>query len=74
MGDQIQQAACPAVMNVGGAVNSLADVTDERQAGELRAQAQRCRRLAASVTDQRAIDTLLLMAGEYEDKARSLRG
>lgn len=56
-----------------GAVNILIDVTEERQAGELRAQAQRCRRLAGSVTDQRAIDTLLLMAGEYEDKARSLR-
>lgn len=55
-----------------GAVNILVDVTEERQAGELRAQAQRCRRLAGSVTDQRAIDTLLLMAGEYEDKARSL--
>ena len=55
-----------------GAVNILIDVTEERQAGELRAQAQRCRRLAGSVTDQRAIDTLLLMAGEYEDKARSL--
>jgi PAS domain-containing protein len=57
-----------------GAVNILVDVTEERQAGELRAQAQRCRRLAGSVTDQRAIDTLLLMAGEYEDKARSLSG
>lgn len=58
---------------IEGAVNILIDVTDERQAGELRAQAVRCRRLAHSVTDQRAIDTLLLMAGEYEEKARSLR-
>lgn len=57
---------------IAGAVNILIDVTEERQAGELRAQAQRCRRLAGSVTDQRAIDTLLLMASEYEDKARSL--
>ncbi|HVQ08729.1 MAG TPA: PAS domain-containing protein [Allosphingosinicella sp.] len=56
-----------------GAVNILIDVTDVRQAGELRAQAMRCRRLAHSVTDQRAVHTLLLMASEYDDKARSLR-
>jgi PAS domain-containing protein len=55
-----------------GAVNILIDVTEAHQAGELRAQAMRCRRLARSSTDQRAIDTLLLMAGEYDDKARSL--
>jgi PAS domain-containing protein len=56
-----------------GAVNILIDVTDARQAGELRSQAMRCRRLAHSVTDQRAVDTLLLMACEYDDKARTLR-
>lgn len=56
-----------------GAVNILIDVTDHRQAGALRAQAVRCRRLAQSLTDQQAIDTLLLMAGEYDDKARGLR-
>jgi PAS domain-containing protein len=56
----------------GGAVNILIDVTEARQAGELRAQAMRCRRLAHSLTDQRAIDTLILMAGEYDEKARSL--
>jgi PAS domain S-box-containing protein len=56
-----------------GAVNILIDVTDARQAGELRVQALRCRRLAHSVTDQRAVDTLLLMAAEYDAKARSLR-
>lgn len=56
-----------------GAINILIDVTDRRQAGELRAQAVRCRRLAHSVTDQRAVDTLLLMAAEYDDKASSLR-
>lgn len=59
---------------IAGAVNILIDVTDERQAGELRYQARRCRRLAASLTDERVIDTLLLMAKEYEDKAGSLRG
>jgi PAS domain-containing protein len=56
-----------------GAVNILIDVTEDCQAGELRAQAMRCRRLAASVNDQRVIDTLLLMAREYEDKAGSLQ-
>ncbi|HEV7660573.1 MAG TPA: PAS domain-containing protein [Allosphingosinicella sp.] len=56
-----------------GAVNILIDVTDARQAGELRAEAMRCRRLAHMVTDRRAVDTLLLMATEYDDKARSLR-
>jgi len=59
---------------IAGAVNILIDVTDCRQAGALRAQAMRCRRLAESLTDQQAIDTLLLMAGEYDDKARALRG
>ncbi len=58
---------------IAGAVNILIDVTDARQAGELRAQAMRCRRLAHSVTDERAVDTLLLMASEYDAKARSLR-
>jgi hypothetical protein len=48
-------------------------VTDHRQAGALRVQAMRCRRLAQSVTDQQAVDTLLVMAGEYDAKAQSLR-
>jgi PAS domain S-box-containing protein len=59
--------------DIVGAVNILIDVTDERQAGALRAQAMRCRRLAHSVTDQQAVDTLLMMASEYDEKARSLR-
>lgn len=59
---------------IAGAVNILIDVTDRRQAGALRAQAIRCRRLAASLTDQRAVDTLLLMAREYDEKARALTG
>ena len=58
---------------IAGAVNILIDVTDERQAGALRAQAMRCRRLAHSVTDQQAVDTLLLMAAEYDAKAEGLR-
>lgn len=56
-----------------GAVNILIDVTDQRQAGALRIQAERCRRLAHSVTDQQAVDTLLLMASEYDEKARGLQ-
>ena len=59
---------------IAGAVNLLLDVTDGRQAAALRAQAVRCRRLANSVTDQQAVDTLLLMAAEYDDKARRLGG
>lgn len=57
---------------ISGAVNILIDVTEDCQAGELRAQAMRCRRLAATVNDQRAIDTLLLMASEYDEQAGRL--
>ena len=57
---------------LAGAVNILIDVTDARQAGALKVQAQRCRRLAQSVTDARTVDTLHLMAAEYEAKARIL--
>lgn len=57
-----------------GAINLLIDVTDRRQAKALLAQAQRCRRLAQSIMDQPTIETLLLMADEYEQKADSLGG
>jgi PAS domain-containing protein len=59
--------------DIVGAVNILIDVTDERQADALHAQAVRCRRLAHSVTDRQAVDTLLLMADEYDSKAEGLR-
>jgi hypothetical protein len=59
--------------DIAGAVNILIDVTDHRQAGALRAQAMRCRRLAQSLTDRQAVDTLLAMASEYDAKAQSLR-
>ena len=59
--------------DVVGAVNILIDVTDHRQAGALRAQAMRCRRLAQSLCDEQAVDTLLVMAREYDAKAQSLR-
>ena len=55
-----------------GAINMLIDVTDARQIDELRSQASRSRRLAASVGDQRTADTLNLMAAEYEAKAAEL--
>lgn len=56
-----------------GAVNMLIDITDERQAASLKAQALRCRRLAQSVSDSRTVDTLLGMAADYELKARELQ-
>jgi PAS domain S-box-containing protein len=55
-----------------GAVNILIDVTEDRQAGELRAQAVRCRRLAAAIGDDPAGDTLERMAKEYDEKAGAL--
>jgi PAS domain-containing protein len=55
-----------------GAVNMLIDVADSRQAEFLRSQADKCRRLALSVCDQRTADTLTLMAAEYEQKANEL--
>ena len=58
---------------IEGAVNILIDVTDRRQAAALHAQAIRCRRLAQSLTDRQAVDTLLLMASEYDAKVQSLR-
>jgi PAS domain-containing protein len=59
--------------DIVGAVNILIDATDHRQADALRAQARRCRRLAQSLTDRQAVETLLSMAGEYDAKAQSLR-
>lgn len=54
-----------------GAVNLLIDVTDE-QGPSLRAQADRCRRLAKSVTDSKASRVLDDMAIGYERTAASL--
>jgi PAS domain S-box-containing protein len=55
-----------------GAANLLLDITDQRQAAELRRQAVRCRRLAASTTSDGAQDTLSIMAAEYDEKAGQL--
>ena len=57
-----------------GAINLLIDIGDRRQSDALLAQAQRCRRLAQSIMDERTIETLLLMASEYEEKAEGLAG
>ncbi len=55
-----------------GAVNMLIDVTDQRQAAALRAQADRCRRLARGVGDEQVIKTLEALADEYEAKSLTL--
>jgi PAS domain S-box-containing protein len=56
-----------------GAVNLLLDITDLRQSEYLKTQAQRCRRLAQSVSDPQTVSTLTLMAAEYEQQSKSLR-
>src|SRR5580704_4073452 len=50
-----------------GAINLFIDVTDSREAAFLRGQALKCRRLAGTVSDQHTVDTLRLMADEYEE-------
>jgi len=59
--------------NLSGAVNLLLDVTEHRGAGYLQAQAERCRRLAATVSDQQTVETLSLMAAKYDEHALKLR-
>lgn len=54
-----------------GAVNMLIDVTDLRQIADLKAQAQRGRRLARGTAGQ-AGETLTRMAEEFEAKAAAL--
>jgi PAS domain-containing protein len=57
-----------------GAINMLLDVSDPRQVGELRSQAQRCRRLALSVGDSATSATLSTLALEYDAMAAALAG
>ncbi len=60
--------------NLVGAINMLIDISIKaEEAGHLKAQALRCRRLAKSIGDERTALTLELMAGEYEAKARELQ-
>ena len=55
-----------------GALNMLVDVTDRNQLRHLRSQAERCRRLARAVDDRPTKTTLVQMAAEYDEKARTL--
>lgn len=55
-----------------GALNMLIGIPDQAHVEFLQAQAQRCRRLAASTTDDRTAATLAMMAAEYGDEAHRL--
>jgi PAS domain-containing protein len=55
-----------------GAINMLIDVTEARQAAELRDQAGRCRRLASGMSDRQMRETLSRMGGEYDARADAL--
>ncbi len=55
------------------AVNMLIDVTDKRQAEFLRVQADKCRRHAITINDDRARAALLRLALEYDTKAAELK-
>ena len=55
-----------------GAVNMLIDVSDNRQASLLRAQAVRCRRLAAMMNDETTQQALNRLALDYDAKAEAM--
>ena len=55
-----------------GAVNMFVDISQRRQIQHLREQAQRCRRLALGINDERTVTTLSLMAAEFDDQVRAL--
>jgi PAS domain S-box-containing protein len=55
-----------------GAINILIDISEREQAGDLRQQAARCRRLAGATGDEQALLALGRMAIEYEIKASAL--
>lgn len=55
-----------------GAINLLVDVS-EQQAGALKEQAARCRRLAGATHDRQASDVLKSMAVQYDETAEALR-
>ena len=52
-----------------GAVNILMDVSEPRQPAELKAQAVRCRRLAAAIVGDSAARGLLTMADHYDARS-----
>lgn len=55
-----------------GAVNMLVDITERRQADDLRKQAERCTWLARRVGDGETSAALELMAMQYQIKASAL--
>lgn len=56
---------------LAGAINMLVDISDE-QAGSLKDQAARCRRLARATHDARTSEILTAMASGYEETAAAL--
>jgi len=55
-----------------GGVNLLLNAAYAGRAGELRTQAERCRRLARGIDDRQTRDRLCLMADDYEERANAL--
>lgn len=55
-----------------GAVNLLLDISAQRGPDYLLEQAEKCRRLASSITDAAATETLNLMAAKYDAQALKL--
>jgi len=55
-----------------GAVNLLLEVGTGQHVQTLRAQAARCRRLAASISDKQTMAVLTAMAAEYDEQALGL--
>lgn len=55
---------------LAGAVNLLMEVTEQRKPEYLRSQAERCRRLARTMTERGTAETLLLMSVKYDEQAQ----
>jgi PAS domain S-box-containing protein len=55
--------------NLMSAVNLLLDVTEQRTPEYLKAQANKSRRLARTMTDPKAAETLFLLAVKYDEQA-----
>lgn len=55
-----------------GAVNLLMDVTEQRRAQALRAEAARCRRLAYAISHAETVMTLKAMAAEFDEQAEQI--
>lgn len=59
--------------DLAGAVNVMIGENARDRADALKAQALRCRRLAQAVSDPQTVQTLTLMAADYEHKARLVK-